>query len=204
MKLSLVVLSEGKVSGQAIPIKLPQFLIGRDPQCHLRPASSVISKRHCALITKNGKVFLRDFESTNGTFVNDVRVEKQRELKNEDVLKVGPVTFRVQIEGAVTVDKPTPLPANRREEGGEEDAAAMLLFADDGAPSTSTVAEGTEDAIPSGTTVMDLPVMGMEAEKLAKDAKAAEKKDEKPKAEHVNTASAAAAILAKYSRRTRS
>src|SRR3954466_4610239 len=117
MKLSLVVLSEGKVSGQAIPIKLPQFLIGRDPQCHLRPASPVISKRHCALITRNGKVFVRDFESTNGTFVNDVRVENQRELKNNDVLKIGPVVFKVQLEVPVAVDKPTPLPVNRREEG---------------------------------------------------------------------------------------
>ena len=49
MKLSLVVVSEGKLKGQSLPITLSQFLIGRDSQCHLRPNSPAISKRHCAL-----------------------------------------------------------------------------------------------------------------------------------------------------------
>ncbi len=71
MKLSLIVLSEGKSKGQTIPIKLSQFLIGRDPQCQLRPASPIISKRHCAVIIKDDKVVVRDFNSTNGTFVNE-------------------------------------------------------------------------------------------------------------------------------------
>src|SRR5262245_55321647 len=174
MKLSLVVLTPGKGEGKVIPIKLSQFLIGRDPQCHLRPASAVISKRHCAVITKNGKVYLRDFDSTNGTFVNDERVVNQRELKNGDVLKIGPVVFKLQLEGAVTVDKPPPLPANRHEEGGEDDAAAMLLLPDEGG--TGVVAEpeseSAEGSIPSGTTVMDMPPVGMDAEKKAMDEKA--------------------------------
>src|SRR5206468_555445 len=65
MKLSLVVLSEGKAQGHTIPITLPQFIIGRDPQCQLRPPSPMISKRHCALLIKGGKAFVRDFGSTN-------------------------------------------------------------------------------------------------------------------------------------------
>ena len=78
MKLSLVVLTEGKQRGKVLNITLAQFLIGRDPQCHLRPASPMISKRHCALIQREGKAFIRDFDSTNGstttytTFDNNV------------------------------------------------------------------------------------------------------------------------------------
>src|SRR5262245_7004161 len=70
MKLSLVVMTAGKSQGQAIPVTLAQFVIGRDPQCNLRPASAVISKRHCALLVQDGRVAIRDFNSTNGTFVN--------------------------------------------------------------------------------------------------------------------------------------
>ena len=62
MKLSLVVLTPGKQEGKALEVKLAQFVIGRDPQCHLRPASPMISKRHCALIQRDNKVFLRDFD----------------------------------------------------------------------------------------------------------------------------------------------
>src|SRR6476659_4088687 len=98
MKLSLVVMTAGKSKGQAIPVNLPQFIIGRDPQCNLRPASAVISKRHCALLIKEGNVFVRDFNSTNGTLVNDVPVEGETPLKNDDVLKIGPLEFKVVIE----------------------------------------------------------------------------------------------------------
>src|SRR5437868_10232054 len=98
MKLSLVVMSEGKAQGQAIPITLPQFLIGRDKECQLRPASPLISKRHCALLVKGGKAFVRDFGSTNGTFVNEEPVKGERQLQPDDLLKVGSLQFRVVIE----------------------------------------------------------------------------------------------------------
>lgn len=100
MNLSLVVMTPGKSEGKAIPIALAQFVIGRDPQCHLRPASSLISKRHCALVVREGKVFVRDFESTNGTFVNDQPVKGEVPLRHNDTLKVGPLLFGVRIEAA--------------------------------------------------------------------------------------------------------
>ena len=51
MKLSLVVLTTGKPETKEIPITLPQFLIGRDPKCNMRPASAVVSPKDssCAL-----------------------------------------------------------------------------------------------------------------------------------------------------------
>src|SRR6266700_4837156 len=84
MKVGLEVLTAGKSEGKVIPITLSQFVIGRDPQCHLRPASALISKRHCAVIQRDGKAFIRDFGSTNGTFVNDEPVQGERELNHGD------------------------------------------------------------------------------------------------------------------------
>jgi pSer/pThr/pTyr-binding forkhead associated (FHA) protein len=98
MKLSLVVMTEGKQQGKVLPITLAQFLIGRDPQCHLRPASPLISKRHCALIQRDNKAFIRDFDSTNGTLLNEQPVKGEVELHNDDQLKVGPLHFGVRLE----------------------------------------------------------------------------------------------------------
>src|SRR5262249_30682754 len=112
MKLSLVVLTPGKGEGKVIPITLPQFLIGRDPQCHLRPASAMISKRHCALLLKGEQAFVRDFDSTNGTFVNDEPVKGEVELHNEDKLRAGPLLFLIKLEAGVPSGA-TPLPATR-------------------------------------------------------------------------------------------
>src|SRR5262245_61033598 len=159
MKLSLVVLSTGKAEGKVIPITLSQFVIGRDPQCHLRPASPVISKRHCAILVRGGKAFVRDFDSTNGTFVNDEPVKGERELANEDNLKVGPILFRVSLETSVPVNKPTPVPPPAKAEASasdDDDVAAMLLALQDeggGTPSVSNIDSGE---VPSGSTVMDL------------------------------------------------
>jgi pSer/pThr/pTyr-binding forkhead associated (FHA) protein len=113
MKFSLLVLTPGKQEGKMLEIKLPQFLVGRDPQCHLRPASALISKRHCALIQRDGKAFIRDFDSTNGTFVNDEQVKGERELKNDDHLKIGPIEFKVQLEVSVAPSTRTPAPPTK-------------------------------------------------------------------------------------------
>ena len=105
MKLRLVVAS-GVHEGKGIPITVPEFIVGRDPQCQLRPASPAISKRHCAILVRGGKVFVRDFGSTNGTFVNDKLVEGEVELFDQDLLKVGPLEFRVGLEVSVITTKP--------------------------------------------------------------------------------------------------
>src|SRR3954451_2869138 len=98
MKLSLIVQTAGKAAGQAIPVQSAQFIIGRDPQCNLRPASAMISKRHCALLVKDGGAFLRDFDSTNGTFLNDAPVKGEVPLADGDIVKVGPLSFKVALE----------------------------------------------------------------------------------------------------------
>src|SRR5579862_1654674 len=97
MKISLMVLSAGAAEGKALPITTAQFIIGRDPQCNLRPASAMISKRHCAVLVKSGQVFVRDFDSTNGTFVNEQPIKGEVALKDGDVLKVGPLSFKAVI-----------------------------------------------------------------------------------------------------------
>jgi pSer/pThr/pTyr-binding forkhead associated (FHA) protein len=203
MKLSLMVLSEGKARGQSIPITLQQFLIGRDKECQLRPASQMISKRHCAVLVKGGKAFVRDFGSTNGTFVNEEQVKGERELKHEDLLKVGPLQFRVVLEITPPVNKPTPPPPKSSGATDDDDVAAMLLaLQDEGAAPADAPKDA--DGVPSGTTVhMPSPVGGEQPPEG--EAKPADKKEKEPpkKKESGNTAAAAAAILEKYTRRQR-
>ncbi|MBX9584169.1 MAG: FHA domain-containing protein, partial [Gemmataceae bacterium] len=110
MKVSLVVAS-GVHQGRVIAIVGPQFLIGRDPECQLRPASQAVSKRHCAVVVRDGEVFLKDYGSTNGTVLNDVIVQdEERPLSNNDSVKIGPLDFTVRIEPAAVKPDGTPLP----------------------------------------------------------------------------------------------
>jgi predicted component of type VI protein secretion system len=182
MKVSLVV-SQGVHQGKTIPIPVAQFLIGRDEGCQLRPSSPAISKRHCAILLKSGKVFLRDFGSTNGTFVNDVPVSGEVEVTNDDKLKVGPLEFVLRLEKTGTTppaSKPeanavasrnTPPPKDEptkeqtvagakssddfSAEHTADQIAAMLLATDDGPGGPLT-----EASIPTGSTVFEVPAMG--------------------------------------------
>jgi len=98
MKVSLIV-ATGAHYGKVIPITGPQFLIGRDAQCHLRPASQAISKRHCGVLIRDGKVYVRDYGSTNGTVVNDETIQDAEVLVESGAsLKIGPLDFTVQVE----------------------------------------------------------------------------------------------------------
>lgn len=204
MKLSLVVVSQGKSEGKAIPITLSQFVIGRDPQCHLRPVSAAISKRHCAILVRGTQVFVRDFESTNGTFVNEEPVKGERELHNEDSLKVGPLQFKVKLEvtAPAPVSKPTPPPAPRAgvEASDDDSVAAMLLAIKDDEPLGSVDSQG----VPTGSTIMDVSAAAMEGTTEQAATKPDDKKQQAAaKAATGNTSTAAKAILEKYMRRPR-
>jgi predicted component of type VI protein secretion system len=220
MKLNLVVLTPGKGEGMNIPITLSQFLIGRDPQCNLRPASPLISKRHCAVVVKGEQAFLHDFGSTNGTLLNDQPVKGEVELHNEDRLKVGPLMFLVRMEPtAVPVDKKTPMPPTKtptpptkapagkappkpaaKAQTDDDSAAEMLLgLMDDG----ETV--GGPEKVPDGSTVMDVPVLPDQPLSPAEAAAAAkEKQAQQAKVPAASTSTAAKAILEKYMKRPRS
>lgn len=102
MKFSLLVVSSTSPAKE-IPIRLPEFIIGRDPECHLRPASPMISKKHCAFVTQGEQVLFRDFGSTNGSYVNDVKVEGEVYLKDGDVVKFGPLVFKAKMQATASM-----------------------------------------------------------------------------------------------------
>lgn len=96
MELRLKVLV-GKNQGQELLIPGPKFFIGRAEDCHLRPRSDLISRHHCALCLDGDYVYIRDFGSKNGTYVNEQPVAGEQELRTGDKLKIGPLEFEVQL-----------------------------------------------------------------------------------------------------------
>jgi pSer/pThr/pTyr-binding forkhead associated (FHA) protein len=167
----------------------------------------MISKRHCAVLIKGGKAFIRDFDSTNGTFVNNTQVKGEVEIKNDDILKMGPLEFKVVLEAATPVNKPTPAPAPVKvgPPESDDDIAAMLLSLQD--DSVANAGAASQGEIPSGSTVMDIMPGGTPPDTKEEEAKGGgAKKEEKkePPKPAANTSQAAKAILEKYTRRSRS
>jgi pSer/pThr/pTyr-binding forkhead associated (FHA) protein len=104
MKVKLKVL-KGSGAGKEVRIPTPKCLIGRSDECHMRPKSEAVSRRHCVLYVKDGKVFVRDLKSRNGTIVNDRLIEEDCELKGGDVVQVGPLVFEMIIDHTLGGEK---------------------------------------------------------------------------------------------------
>jgi predicted component of type VI protein secretion system len=172
MGLSLIVLAAGKQQGQVLEVKPPHFLVGRDPCCHLRPASPLIGQRHCVIRQRDGKAFLRNLVSTNGALVNDQPVQGEVELCHGDRLRIGPLLFAVRLRAGTPVDRPAPLPpteaANTTKAGApvapphaaagesgaeDEDSIAALLLSSEDDHRANTPAPGRE--VPSGGAATD-------------------------------------------------
>ena len=56
-----------------------------------------ISKRHCVIYAENGKIFIQDLHSTNGTSVNNQPVMGNCEIRSGDTITLGRIDFRIDI-----------------------------------------------------------------------------------------------------------
>ena len=98
------------LTGEAdIDVDRSLVLVGRDPHCDARLASSRVSRWHCCLTEVDGEVLVRDLGSTNGVFINGRRRESGR-LRPGDVLSIAHVRYRLEERlsaRAIPADAPT-------------------------------------------------------------------------------------------------
>ena len=73
--------------GHSVP-QLEKFLsMGDDPR---------VSKLHCAIIQKEGKLYLKDMGSRNGTYLNGKRVTQPVLLQRDDIIGMGETEIEIQ------------------------------------------------------------------------------------------------------------
>jgi len=99
MKTSLKVVG-GKNDGREIAIKVSKFIIGRGEEAHLRSSSDLVSRQHCAIRVRDGKVTIEDLKSRNGTYVNGQKIKGVHIAKPGDKLRVGRLQLEMQIDMA--------------------------------------------------------------------------------------------------------
>ncbi len=97
MQMALVMFKmDGK--RQEFTLAKQRTVVGRRDKCDLRIPLSSVSREHCEITIQDDVATLRDLGSTNGTLLNDDRIQKQN-LKAGDEITIGPVVFTVVIDG---------------------------------------------------------------------------------------------------------
>ena len=84
----------GEFDGQEVAIER-DMLIGRHQDADLVLQSAEISRRHAAFLLKDDALWVQDLKSSNGTFVNDIRIEHDKLLKDGDIVQFASIKFNV-------------------------------------------------------------------------------------------------------------
>jgi hypothetical protein len=88
----LLVVSGNDV-GRVFVLDSPELTIGRSRQAKVRVDERSVSHAHARILERNGRHYLSDLGSTNGTLVNDELLGSEVTLHGGDVIKVGETAF---------------------------------------------------------------------------------------------------------------
>lgn len=91
----------GPEIGKRYALDTPLFTIGRDISNSIVVDLDNVSRRHCALSNRSGKIYVSDLGSTNGTFLNGEELLEERLLNTGDLIKIGGAIFKFLYGGNV-------------------------------------------------------------------------------------------------------
>ncbi|MEM9398758.1 MAG: FHA domain-containing protein [Verrucomicrobiota bacterium] len=96
-----LILQTHEFAGQTFELNDPKISIGRTPDNQIDIADASISSYHGELRLEGGDYKLVDFNSTNGTRINDERISEAI-LRNNDIVMLGNVMIRYESENVLS------------------------------------------------------------------------------------------------------
>ena len=84
---------------KTFPVRLP-IVVGRSEEAKFRIQQDRVSRKHCEFFEQDGRVYLRDLGSTNGTLLDGELIETSAKIPLESggVVRVGSLEFRVEFD----------------------------------------------------------------------------------------------------------
>ena len=96
-----------ELTGQEIGIDR-DMVVGRHQSADIVLQAAEISRKHAAFLLKDQALWVQDLNSSNGSFVNDLRIEHETLLKEGDIVQFASLKFSVlapaQKSAAVTME----------------------------------------------------------------------------------------------------
>ena len=107
--------------GETFELSEGEQIAGRSRACDISVPDASVSRKHARLEPGPGHILVQDLNSSNGTFINDRRVQGEDAAENGDTLRFGDAELRVAIENPAayqTMRLPTGgVPRSGREPG---------------------------------------------------------------------------------------
>lgn len=117
----------------SLPFRGDELVIGRDPGCGWVIDLPMVSSRHARLRRSGDRVSIEDLTSSNGTFVNGLRIEGASAINDGDLIGLGSYPLLLAVEPGTAVErKVVPL--------GESGPDRQVTSAPDGQPGPRSAA----------------------------------------------------------------
>ncbi|HEX6839799.1 MAG TPA: FHA domain-containing protein, partial [Polyangia bacterium] len=84
---------DGQGRDASVDIAPDGAFLGRGADCAVRTDDAMVSRKNCKISFAGGRWIVEDLGSSNGTFVNEVRIQKQA-LNHADVVRCGTLQVR--------------------------------------------------------------------------------------------------------------
>lgn len=88
----LVVIS-GKTLGRKYLLDQKQILVGRGESVQISLDEKTVSRNHAEFYRKNSQTMVKDLQSKNGVYVNNIKVIGSA-LKDGDLIRIGTTVFK--------------------------------------------------------------------------------------------------------------
>ena len=82
----------GQHKGEDFRLRLGKNVIGTAADCDVVLSDKKLSRKHATIRYEGGEYQIADLDSSNGTFVNDEKVQKH-DLIDNDIIKLGDIEF---------------------------------------------------------------------------------------------------------------
>ncbi len=92
-----VLLRVCEANPRIVSVDRPEFVIGRAEDCDLTLTNPLVSRHHCVLTVRDGGVYVRDLESSNGTGLNNRLLRSPAPLHEGDTLWVAVTPIEIHI-----------------------------------------------------------------------------------------------------------
>ncbi len=125
--MALLQLSNASGPNEDVQLDQDRMVLGRHPDCDVVLDSASVSRQHAQIVRENGKYFVEDLHSRNGTFVNGRIIQGRHPLADGDRLKICDLSYTFY------TNQPSPILSSLV--GTEGSSLALMI---DDAPTTST------------------------------------------------------------------
>jgi pSer/pThr/pTyr-binding forkhead associated (FHA) protein len=91
-----LVVTEGSLAGTTITLSGAPILVGRNPEATLVLDDDYASGRHARIYPDNGRWYVEDLGSTNGTFLGRARLDAPTALSVGSTLRIGQTVLELR------------------------------------------------------------------------------------------------------------